>query len=96
MQGMASPSTADAVHEAEAAQQAEIAAAVESDAAPVAEAAPSVKPVKLRSKNVDSYPLTVTVVGSKPLVFENDRATVEVVSEVAEQLTYSPVVEVAE
>lgn len=52
--------------------------------------------VKLRSKNVEQYPLTVSVVGSEDLVFENERATVEVSPQVAEQIEYSPVVEVAE
>lgn len=106
MPDMASTPTAptDAEHEAEAAKQAEIAAAVEPQAPVVDETsapeAPIVEepdPVKLRSKNVDEYPLSVSVVGVEDeLVFESASSTVEVSPEVAEQITYSPVVEVAE
>jgi hypothetical protein len=92
------PQATDAEHEAEAAQQAEIAAAVE-PVAPVADkpspVAPEADKVKLRSKNVDVYPLSVSVVGVEDeLVFENESATVEVSPEVAEQVTYLPNVEV--
>jgi len=110
MQGMADSPTArlDAEHDAEVAKQAEIAAAVEQAAAgetsnapvvdetsdaPIADTRPQ---VTLRSVNVEQYPLTVTLVGSEPLVFESESAIVEVTPEVAEQIAYSPVVEVAE
>ena len=105
MQDMASTPTAqrsDAEHDAEVATQAEIAAAVEPDNAPAASEtsdAPIADPVAqvtIRSVNVEEYPLTVTVPNAEPLVFENERATVDVDPEVAEQIAYSPVVEVVE
>lgn len=83
--------------DAEAAQQKLIADEVEVSADKAPQPAPATYPtVKLRSKDVDKYPVTVSVVGSKPLVFESEGSTVEVPAPVAEQLAYSPVVEVAE
>lgn len=41
------------------------------------------------------YPIAVSVVGSDDLVFNSDSDTVEVPAPVAEQITYSPAVEVA-
>lgn len=64
--------------------------------APAAAAVEEAPKVKLRSKNVEQYPLTVSVVGSDDLVFESESTTVEVAPQVAEQIAYSPVVEVAE
>jgi hypothetical protein len=102
MQSMASTPTAtrpDAEHDAEVAKQAEIEAAVAPEApVPVSpsEVVEEQELITLRSVSVDEYPLTVTVVGSEPLEFANEGVTVEVPPEVAEQLAYSPVVEVAE
>lgn len=63
-------------------------------AEPVVEEAPK---VKLRSKNVEEYPVSVSVVGAEEeLVFESESTTIEVAPEVAEQIAYSPVVEVVE
>jgi hypothetical protein len=102
MQGMASTPTAtraDAEHDAEVAKQAEIEAAVEPEA-PVpgspSEVVEEQELITLRSVNVNEYPLTVSVVGSEPLEFASESATVQVTPEVAEQIAYSPVVEVAE
>lgn len=97
---MASPTTTpptDAEHEAEVAKQEEIAeeiAAADAPKTPPATDEPQL--VKLRSKDVENYPLTVSVVGSPDLVFENESAIVEVTPQVAEQIKYAPSVEVAE
>lgn len=66
--------------------------------APAAEAVVEEAPkVTLRPKNVDEYPLSVSVVGVEDeLIFENESSTVEVSPEVAAQIEFSPVVEVAE
>lgn len=101
MPGMsAAPTTTDAEHEREVATQADIEAAIATDA-PVVEttegdAPEEVAKVTLRSKNVDTYPVSVSVVGSEDeLVFTDPDSTVEVDPSVAEQVVYSPVVEVA-
>lgn len=52
--------------------------------------------VKLRSKNVDTYPLVVSVVGSDDIVFDSADTTKAVAPKVAEQVKYLPNVEVAE
>ncbi len=97
------PSTADE-HAREVDQQEQIALEIEAaetqavsdaDEAPVVEPAPEQALVTLRSKNVEHYPLSVSVVGAE-LVFEDAAATVDVSPEVAEQIAYSPVVEVVE
>lgn len=99
------PSTrTDEAHDLEAARQAEIAAEVDAaetdevvEPTPLeTEADPEQPVVTLRSKNVEQYPVTVTIPNAPPLVFENEDSTVEVTPEVAEQIVYSPVVEVAE
>lgn len=62
--------------------------------APVAEATAVQSLVTLRSKDVEQYPLTVSVVGGFNLVFDSESDTLEVPSEVAEQVTYLQNVEV--
>lgn len=110
MQRMAvTPSrSADEAHEAEVEQQTKIAeeldetqqvpaAAVptdpEAEEAPVTEEAPKVT-LRTIEGTVEDYPLTVSVVGTDDLVFEDESTTVEVDPEVAEQVTYLPNVEV--
>lgn len=82
-------------HDAEVAQQADIAAQVEA-AAVVAPAAPAVvvADVQLRSVNVETYPLHVTVVGSEELTFVDASTVLTVPAAVAEQTKYLPNVEV--
>lgn len=104
------PSTqTDEAHEAEVAKQAEIAAEVDAAAAasektveetPQEEvpAAPEVQLVTIQPKaDVEfEFPIAVSVVGSDDLIFTGPSDTVQVKPEVAEQITYSPAVEVAE
>lgn len=101
------PSTqTDEAHADEVAKQAEIAAEVDAAAASetsIVEPDPNPAPtpeeqlVTIRVKEdveVD-YPVAVSVVGSEDLVFTGPSDTTQVTPEVAEQVTYSPVVEVA-
>lgn len=100
----------DEAHEAEVAQQSKIAEEVtETEQVPAA-AVPDnpdadeqpvtqeVAKVTIRSveAEVSEYPLTLSVVGSKDIVFDSASTTVEVSPEVAEQITYLTNVEVAE
>lgn len=85
--------SSDAQHEAEVAHQEDIAAEIVPDEVEAA-AEPDSSLVTLRSKNVEQYPLTLSVVGALDLVFEDENATVEVPSDVAEQVTYLQNVEV--
>lgn len=87
------------VHDVEVAKQAEIAAEVDAsvDEEPVDPTPPetiSTSIVTLRSKNVEQYPLYVSVVGSPELVFESEEDTLDVSTTVAEQVTYLQNVEV--
>jgi hypothetical protein len=83
----------DAQHEAEVARQEDIAAEIVPNEVEAAVEADS-SLVTLRSKDVEQYPLTLSVVGALDLVFEDESATVEVPSDVAEQVTYLQNVEV--
>ncbi len=83
----------DAQHEAEVARQEDIATKTVPNEVETA-AAPDSSLVTLRSKNVEQYPLSLSVVGALDLIFEDASATVEVPSDVAEQITYLQNVEV--
>lgn len=106
MQGMANgdQATAPGAKPAARASTAPVETSVQTAGAPAADSpkeAPAAEQqeapkVTLRSKNVDEYPLTVSIVGSDDLVFDNESVTVEVAPEVAAQIEFSPVVEVAE
>jgi hypothetical protein len=87
-------------HDVEVAKQAEIAAEVDAavDEKPVDPTPPETDQpltVTLRSKNVEQYPLFVSVVGAPELVFESENDAVDVSPAVAEQVTYLQNVEVA-
>jgi hypothetical protein len=89
---MSPASVPSAEHAAEVSQQESIQQELVLAPAPVAEG----DSVKLRSVNVDTYPLYVSVVGVEDeLAFDSASATVSVSPEVAEQVKCLPTVEVA-
>lgn len=80
-------------HDAEAAQQAEI----EAQIAPIVDSASADKTdtVSLKPTDVvESYPLSISAVGSDDIVFNSASDTVPVTPAVAEQVKYLPTVEV--
>lgn len=102
MPGMSpAPTTPTDSHEEEVAKQLEIAENIEADGPIVDEAPaePEQQLVTLQPKadaKLD-FPISVSVVGVEDdLVFVGPSDTVEVEPQVAEQITYSPSVEVAE
>lgn len=104
------PSTQiDKVHDAKVEEQAKIAADVDAPQETVVEPQSTItdasedavdpRPLVTIQPKEDvaiDYPLSVSVVGSDDLVFSGPSDTVEVSPQVAEQITYSPSVEVAE
>lgn len=94
----------DEAHEVEVAKQEEIAAEVEATEAPAVEPdpepeAPAEQALVTLQPKPDAeldFPIAVSAVGAEDdLIFTGPSDTVEVEAHVAEQITYSPAVEVA-
>lgn len=85
-------------HAAEVERQEEIAADLAAAEAEVTVETPDSleATVKLRSKNVETYPLYVSVPDYPEIVFESASATVTVPAPIAEHVTYLDNVEVTE